>query len=112
MQSAHDYLTYLLTRTHTLFGVDLTITLAFDLKGYRTLGQCKYVEKSHYLIRLHQGLMERYGEVYLEDVLTHEVAHAVQFHLYHNRSQPHGREWREIMTRLEGTPYRKKGRPN
>lgn len=111
MNDAHEYLTYLQELCHVLFNISPTIELVFDLKGCRTLGQCRLVKNNHFLIRLHAPLLEKYQEIYLEDVLTHEMAHVVQFCLYKHRTKPHGREWKEIMKRLEGKLYQPRKRP-
>ena len=111
IQTAHEYLKKRKDDIKKKFDLDLEFELRFDLKGYSTLGQCKMLRYNSFLIRLHVKLLERYGRVYLEDVLTHEVAHSVQFALYRNKTKAHGREWKGIMSKLEEKPYEKKSRP-
>ncbi len=75
-----------------LFGFNLHVTLSFDLKGTKVIGQCKQLTKQTYLIRLHKPLLEHYKQIYLNDVLTHEFAHAVQMFTCKSKVKPHGKE--------------------
>lgn len=110
-QKAKEALNTLNKRVKDLFGLDLNISLSFDLKGNRTIGQCKKITKKTYLIRLHEPLLFHYKEIYLDDVLTHEIAHAVQMELYKNRVKPHGKEWVRVLEGLIDKPYNPKLNP-
>ncbi len=109
-QRAKEALEALLVKVSELFGLKLHIKLSFDLKGTCTIGQCKKL-KNLYHIRLHDRLLNQYRQIYLDDVLTHEVAHAVQMEIYDYKVMPHGKEWRLIMSKLENSPYNPKKRP-
>lgn len=98
-------------RVKNLFGLELSLLIKFDLKGTCTIGQCKKLEKNSYLIRLHDPLLQHYKSIYLDDVLTHEVAHAVQMQLYNHKVKPHGIEWISIIQKLENRDYNPKLRP-
>ncbi|MFV0482285.1 MAG: SprT-like domain-containing protein [Campylobacteraceae bacterium] len=91
------------------FNLSLNITFRVDLKGYRLIGQCKKLSKNSYMIRLHVKLLEKFREVYLHDVLTHELAHAVQMELY-PKSKPHSFEWKSILQTLCGKKYSTKNK--
>ncbi len=96
----------------SLFGIKLTYELRFDLKGTCTIGQCRKIGKDHFIIRLHEPLMEHFGLVYINDVLVHELAHAVQMSLYKIKTKPHGKEWKDIVCALQNRPYSSKDKPN
>lgn len=98
-------------KVKNLFGLKLNFSLKFDLSGTCTIGQCKKLAKNSYLIRLHSPLLELYRFTYLDDVLTHEVAHAVQIEIYNHKVKPHGIEWKNIMEKLENKAYQPKLRP-
>jgi len=90
----------------------LTLTLAFDLKGHSTIGQCRQEKRGHYRIRLHCELCEHYGQTYLEDVIPHELAHALVMERYGRRAKPHGKEWKATLEHLEGGKIPSKKRPS
>lgn len=41
---------------------------------------------------------------YLEQIVAHEVAHLVAFHIFGKRIRPHGKEWEEVMVKIFGLP--------
>jgi SprT protein len=89
------------------FGMHFNIELTFDLKGHSTIGQCRFLGKRHYRIRLHKELTEHYQDAYLHDVLPHELAHAVVIERFKGRAKPHGKEWKETLSTLaEHPPFR------
>lgn len=92
-----------------IYGLNLKIELLLNLKGYRLIGQCKKVCKNTYTIRLHKKLLESFKEIYIDDVLTHELAHAVQMELY-LKSKPHSNEWKSILQTLSGKKYSTKNK--
>lgn len=98
-------------KVENIFDIRLNFSLKFDLIGVSTIGQCKKINKDSYLIRLHEPLLEYYRTIYIDDVLTHEVAHAVQMKLYNHKVKPHGIEWIDIMEKLENRIYQPKMRP-
>ncbi|PID47259.1 MAG: hypothetical protein CR967_04990 [Proteobacteria bacterium] len=110
LEKTQEKLGVLLKKVCNLFDLDLKITLTFDLKGTCTIGQCRKI-KNGYLIRLHKPLLEKYKQTYLNDVLTHELAHAIQMELYKTKTKPHGKEWKAIMEKLENSPYNPQKRP-
>ena len=83
-------------------GVDVPVTLTFDLRG-RAAGQARY-RNDH--IRLNRGLLERYPDDFITQTLPHEFAHLVTYHLHGPRVRPHGPEWRRVVTLLGGKPDR------
>ena len=60
----------------------------------RALGRA-YPTRS--LVRLSLMLKEPQFETLFEEVLCHEVAHVVTFHLHGHRAQSHGTEWKELV---------------
>lgn len=93
------------------FGFDAKIELQIDLKGHRLIGQCQKIGLSHYKIRLHQELIERYGLVYLNDVVAHELAHAIVMEQCKGRVKPHGNEFKSVLFILEDGYIAPKQRP-
>ena len=86
------------------YNLSLNVTFQVNLKGYRLIGQCKKVSKNIYIVRLHTKLLEKFGQVYLDDVLVHEIAHAVQMEIY-PKSKPHSKEWKSIVEILSQKQY-------
>lgn len=107
INQAHALLEMYRAKARRLFGMDLFIELAFDLKGHSTIGQCRFLGKQHYRIRLHKELMEHYQDTYLHDVLPHELAHAVVIERFKGRAKPHGSEWKETLALLAEHPATK-----
>ncbi len=109
-QKSKERLDALLKKADNLFGVNLKIDLTYDLKGSCTIGQCRKTPNG-YTIRLHEELLYKYGFIYLNDVLNHEFAHAIQMEIYKYKTKPHGKEWKNILSKLENTQYNPKLRP-
>jgi len=99
------------TRAKELFNFEARIELQINLKGHRLIGQCQKLAPKDYKIRLHHELIERYGEVYLHDVVPHELAHAVVMEQYPYRVLPHGKEYKATLAALEGKIIAPKNRP-
>lgn len=57
-------------------------------------------------INLHRTLLQHNPQAYLDDVIPHEVAHLVVYHLYGNikRIKPHGIEWQTVMENVFQVP--------
>ncbi len=111
LKKTEEALGVLQEKSQTLFGLNLHVTLSYDLKGIRTIGQCKQLDKKTYIIRLHLPLLQYYKNVYINDVLTHEFAHAIQMHKYKHKVKPHGKEWQEILEILHDKPYEQIAKP-
>jgi SprT protein len=72
------------------------IPVLFDLKG-KAAGMYK-VNKSERMIRYNPYIFDRYYSENLSTTVPHEVAHYIVDVLYGIRkTQPHGKEWRNIM---------------
>lgn len=97
--------TLLEKRVNLLFNIDIKLSVSYDLKGSCVIGQCKKIKDSSYLIRLHDKLLSCYKLTYLDDVLYHEVAHAVQMQICNINVKPHGKEWKVILETIENRPY-------
>lgn len=74
--------------------------LRFDLRG-RCAGQA--LPRS-WTIRLNAGLLQRYGEDFIEQTVPHELAHLVAYAHFGEGIRPHGAEWRELMRLLGRRP--------
>lgn len=44
--------------------------------------------------------LNKYREVFIEEVVTHEIAHLVTYQLFGNVGDAHGREWQFVMKKL------------
>ena len=99
------------SRAKACFGFEATILLQINLKGHRLIGQCQKLGPNQYKIRLHHDLIKRYGELYLHDVVPHELAHAVVMEQIKYRVLPHGKEYKSILEILEGRRIQPKQRP-
>ena len=75
----------------------------------RLKGTGGYFQFDHFgpkKIVLNNGMMEQNGTKFVDEVLTHEVAHWF-VHLEHGRNvKPHGREWKLMMHKLGAEPRR------
>jgi SprT protein len=72
------------------------IPVLFDLKG-RAAGMYK-VNRSQRMIRYNPYIFARYFSENLSTTVPHEVAHYIVDVLYGmRRTQPHGKEWKNIM---------------
>jgi len=91
-----------------IFHTDMrTPHVDFSLKG--KVGG-KYYSKGH-KVKVNMVLFAENEEDYIENTIPHEVAHAVQRHLYGaynyrtgRRVMPHGREWKQIMIAFGKSP--------
>lgn len=80
-----------------------SIHFEWSLKLRRSLG-IAYPERN--LVRLSTRLKESQYAPLLQEVVCHEVAHVVIFHLHGNHVSVHGEEWRELV-RIAGFEPRK-----
>lgn len=106
-----DILIYYKEKAKTIFNFNALIELQIDLKGHRLIGQCCKIAPNHYKIRLHVNLTEKYKEIYLHDVIPHELAHAVIMEQAKHRVKPHGKEYKAVLAALEGKFIAPKNRP-
>ena len=83
--------------------------IRFDLKG-RSAGQVRFpfAQKSSSenlpVLRFNAALLEQNRDAFIEEVVPHECAHIVVYHLFHQsgrlkkyRPKPHGIEWQTVM---------------
>jgi SprT protein len=83
--------------------------IRFDLRG-RAAGQVRFPQarslfgSASLVMRFNAELLHRYAEEFIAEVVPHECAHAVVYHLYRPRfrsgvvrPKPHGVEWQNVM---------------
>lgn len=83
--------------------------IRFDLKG-RSAGQVRFPfahqqsSESFPLLRFNASLLMDYGDHFIQEVVPHECAHIVVYHLYRpsryfkkQGPKPHGLEWQSVM---------------
>lgn len=93
-----------LARAEALFGRRFPpIPVAFDLRG-RSAGMYR-VRDGVRCIRYNPYIFAKHFADGLSQTVPHEVAHYITDLLYGlRRVRPHGREWREVMRRLDAEP--------
>ena len=111
MERAKEVLEHFIQKATIFNAHKLTIELVFSLNRNRTIGECRYISKGKYLIRLHGLLYEKYKDEYLLHVVPHELAHAIVIEKYGRRAKPHGVEFKSVLEFLEGAKISKKERP-
>jgi len=79
------------------YNLKINPSLVFDLKTTSYYG---YYDEETNEIHLHLPLLKEFKKLYINEVLTHEYAHAVVFKLYGYNVKPHGKEWKNIMKYL------------
>lgn len=83
--------------------------ITFDLKG-RAAGQVrfpvrhKFFDKKWPQLRFNAELLKQYSEQFINEVVPHECAHVIVYHLFADkftskkmRPKPHGSEWQKVM---------------
>ncbi|WP_110686849.1 SprT-like domain-containing protein [Salinicola aestuarinus] len=71
----------------------------FDLRG-RSAGQAHYGRGG---LRFNTVLLADNRRVFFDEIVAHEMAHWLVFHLKEGRrARPHGREWQRVMRDLFG----------
>ena len=85
--------------------------VTFNLKG-RAAGQVKFplnqpLEQAE--IRFNQLILQAHTQSFIDEVVPHECAHYVVYHLYYaarfkrrQKPKPHGREWQSVMRNVYG----------
>lgn len=98
-QQLQDKFIQLRADTKRLYAIEVpTIYVKFNLETQRTLGSIRRHEKHKdcFSARLNLDLLTRYKEVYLDEVVVHEFAHAVCRIIHGAGVSPHGKEWKSI----------------
>ena len=78
-----------------------SIHYEWSVKLRRSLG-IAYPERN--LVRLSTRLQEPQYAPLLEEVVCHEVAHVIVFHLYGNQISVHGEEWEDLVRKAGFEP--------
>lgn len=84
-------------------------SIQINIRG-RAAGQIRYqnsiLSPKLPLLRFNPYLLEKYGEVFIDQVAPHECAHLVVHAIYGfnnklgKKIRPHGREWKAVMLEL------------
>lgn len=75
------------------------VPVLFDLKG-RSAGMFRIFGRER-VIRYNPWIFAKYYEENLRDTVPHEVAHFIVHEVYPRRgTKPHGRQWRDLMSRF------------
>jgi len=79
-----------------LHGINFTLNpnINFKIRSVSVLGTAN---KTTNTISLNKGLYEEYNDIYLKEVLLHELAHLVVDEIYYG-AKPHGREFKHICS--------------
>ena len=87
-----------------IYGSKTNVKVRYNLNSSRAVGRYIITENC---IELNPGLLNEYKEIYIEDTVVHEYAHAVvqKFHpsTIFKRVMPHGKEFKSIC-RMFGNP--------
>jgi SprT protein len=83
----------------SFFDVKMSVEIKLDLESVRNLGLCK-TKKNSFSIHLNQKLLEHYEDKYIDEVFTHEYAHAVVKTIFGHKVKPHGKEFKYICSIL------------
>ena len=73
-------------------------TISFKLKGRRA----GYVMPSSFKLALNNELLHIYGDEFINDTPGHEAAHLIAYQVYGYMIEPHGKEWKKVMTDICG----------
>lgn len=55
-----------------------------------------YAVLNHNTLHLHEQLYSEHHTYYWSDVIPHELAHLITYHVF-GQVKPHGKEWRSVM---------------
>jgi len=94
---------FLRAETNRIYNIEVpVIYVKFDLTTQQTLGAIgKHPEYENcFSARLNLDLLARYGQLYIDEVIVHEFAHAVTDLKYPRGVRPHGKEWKAIARNL------------
>lgn len=56
------------------------------------------------IVRLNYSLLESHSDIFLKEVIPHEISHLAAFCHYGTRIRPHGKEWQHLMENCFGLP--------
>ncbi len=100
---ARDRLAEDLARCAGHFGKPMPMPeLKFDLRGLRA-GTAEF---ERWRIRLNPELLLHHAQSFIDDTVPHEAAHLVAWRVWGVRIQPHGTQWRRVMSLLGAAPER------
>lgn len=90
-----------IVETHYGKGTAPKISISFDLNRVNVLGACKYNDDGSSLLKLNPDLLNEMKEVYIDNVVTHEFAHAcvrkyIGYYKNGKKIMPHGTEFKSF----------------
>jgi len=89
--------------TKRQWNIDIDISIKYSLSSARILGTCEYIQGSC-ILNLNENLLNEYKDIYINEVVVHEFAHAVIFNLYkggyngYKKIMPHGKEFKAVCS--------------
>lgn len=78
------------------------IVIVPKLLDYRVAALASFRVKTLWFNQMY--LTPKNLEIYVSEVIPHEVAHLVSDFVYPNAKYAHGKEWKEVCTELGGVP--------
>lgn len=87
--------------------------IRFDLSGktagifqYRTLqgSRGRRMDTNALVVRLNTTLLFNHSEVFIKEVIPHEISHLAAYSHYGTQVRPHGKEWQNLMENCFGLP--------
>jgi SprT protein len=82
-------------KAESIYGVSFKLPdISFKLKGRRA----GYVIPAYNKLALNNELLHTYGDEFINDTPGHEAAHLIAYQAYGYMIEPHGKEWKKVMT--------------
>lgn len=79
--------------------------ILFNLKG-KAAGLVVFQKHGRCKIRYNRSLLARYGRLFIEQTVPHEVAHLIARARHGAHIKPHGDEWKAVMKFFHAAPRR------
>ena len=79
--------------------------ILFNLTG-KAAGLVIFQKNSRCKVRYNRSLLERYGHLFIEQTVPHEVAHLIARARHGPGIKPHGNEWKAVMKFFRVAPDR------
>lgn len=57
----------------------------------------RQLDESALVVRLNQSLLESHSDIFIKEVIPHEISHLAAYSHYGTHIRPHGKEWQNLM---------------